>query len=105
MPVIVSTIKANDRAEEVERLIAEAMPEIQRLPGCRKYALHRVRGRSHPGEFVLIEDWETDEDLTGYGRAPVLIKLHEDLEPLIHSLTDYLVVDPRPYGEPGVGRL
>lgn len=106
MPVIVSTIRANDRSgEDVERLIAEAIPEIQQLPGCRRYALHRVRGRSHPGEFVLIEVWETDADLTGYGQASALIKLHDDLEPLIHSLTDYLVADAAPYGDSRVGEL
>jgi quinol monooxygenase YgiN len=106
VPIIVSTIKANDRdGGEVERLIAEAIPAIHRLPGCRRYALHRVRGRSHPGEFVLIEAWETDADLAAYGESPVLVRLHDDLEPLIHSLTDYLVADAAPYGEPEVGGL
>jgi len=106
VPVIVSTIKSLDRVgDEVERLIAAAMPAIHRLPGCEKYALHRVAGRSHPGEFILVEKWATDEDLAGYGRAPVLVKLHEDLEPLIHSLTDYLVVHPAVHGDPAVGAL
>ena len=106
MPVIVSTIKANDGVgAEVARLIAAAIPAIHALPGCRRYALHRVRGRRHPGEFILVESWATDADLAGYGEAPVLVRLHEDLAPLIHSLTDYLVVDPLPHGDPVIGLL
>ncbi|GAA3513405.1 hypothetical protein GCM10022234_05140 [Aeromicrobium panaciterrae] len=106
MPIIVSTIKALDqKGDTVEKLIADAIPEIQKLSGCEKYALHRLKGRSRRGEFRLIEKWTTDADLANYGLAPVLIKLHDDLESLIHALDDYVVVEAVVYGDPAVGAI
>jgi quinol monooxygenase YgiN len=106
VPVIVSTIKALDHiGDEVEQILAAAMPAIQRQPGCQLYALHRVRGRRHPGEFVLIEKWADDEALARYGSLPELIELHARLEPLIHSVTDYLVADASVHGDDRIGSL
>src|SRR5882757_10714930 len=106
MPIIVSTIRALDRVgDEVERIIAEAMSAIQQQEGCEVYALHRVRGRSHPGEFILIEKWADDAALHRYGRSPELIELHGRLQNHIHSLTDYLVVDAAVHGDPRIGAI
>jgi quinol monooxygenase YgiN len=97
--VVVSNIVPHEgKGAEVLTLLEAAIPVMQRQPGCELYALHKGRGRAR-GRFLLLEKWVDDEALERYGRSSELIMLHDQLEPLIESLEDYMIFAPLPFGD------
>jgi quinol monooxygenase YgiN len=101
MRIIVSNIRPKPGQEAaVEAIMASAIGEIHKLPGCEVYALHRGLGRRSRGHYVLLEKWADSASLKAYGESSVLIELHEKLEDLIESLEDFGIFEALPSGDP-----
>jgi quinol monooxygenase YgiN len=69
--IVVATItpKPGEEAAVKEALLA-AIPKVHSEPGCGKYALHEA-----DGEFVMLERWESKEEMKAHGAAPALAEL------------------------------
>ncbi|MCF7553487.1 putative quinol monooxygenase [Pseudonocardia sp. WMMC193] len=73
--IVVATItpKAGEEAAVKEALLA-TIPKVHAEPGCGKYALHE-RSVDDGAEFVMLERWESEQDLKAHGAAPALAEL------------------------------
>ncbi|WP_186137397.1 putative quinol monooxygenase [Burkholderia gladioli] len=72
---IIST--SAQHAEDVERALERAVPEVRKESGCLQYDLHRDQTR--PGRFVMIERWRDAEALKAHGEATAFKALSEVL--------------------------
>jgi len=101
MPIIVATVvpKAEDRAAVKDALLAAA-PAVHREKGCHLYALHEAADR-----FVVIESWESLEDLGAHAQGEPFSAMGKALEGKLTAPLDVVVLEALPAGDPAKGAL
>lgn len=63
----------------------ECIAETRKEKGCISYEYHT--GMDDPNRFVVVERWESREDLNAHGRAPHMKRWREYSAPLKVSPT------------------
>jgi quinol monooxygenase YgiN len=72
--IVVATITPKPGQEAaVREAVLAAVQKVHREPGCGKYALHESNGDTT--EFVMVERWESAEELKTHSTAPALAEL------------------------------
>jgi quinol monooxygenase YgiN len=73
--IVVATITPKPGEEEaVRQALLSVIPQVHGEPGCGKYALHEG-STDGATEFVMIERWESKEEMKAHGTAPALAEL------------------------------
>jgi quinol monooxygenase YgiN len=68
---VVAVLKAKEGKEEAVREAFEGVLEPSRKDkGCKRYDLFTAEGA--PGTFVMLETWESQEDLDAHMKSPHL---------------------------------
>ena len=75
--LVVTTIVKKGKMEEYLRECRKVRPLVLAEKGCVEYTFVRdipshlsIQENIHPDRVVLIEKWETMEDLAAHGKAP-----------------------------------
>ncbi|MCX4098244.1 putative quinol monooxygenase [Nocardia sp. alder85J] len=102
--VVVATIVAKPGEEAaVEKAVATAQEAVHAEPGCLLYAFHRNLGK--PGEYIMVEKWESQEALGVHGKGQALRELGKALADILAAPLDVQVLAPVPNGDAGLGAL
>ncbi|MQY25826.1 putative quinol monooxygenase [Nocardia aurantia] len=102
--VVVATIVAKPGQEEVvEKAVAAAQEAVHTEPGCLLYAFHRNLGK--PGQYIMVEKWESQEALGVHGKAQALRDLGAALADAVAAPLDVQVLAPVPGGDATLGAL
>ncbi|TQS42632.1 putative quinol monooxygenase [Cryptosporangium phraense] len=101
MPIIVATVlpKPEDRAAVREALLAAA-PAVHQEKGCHLYAMHE-----NDEKFVVIESWESLEDMGVHAAGPAFTAMSAALEGKLTAPLDVVVLSALPAGDPAKGAL
>jgi quinol monooxygenase YgiN len=101
MRVVVANIRPKPgTAEQVEAVLKAAIPRAQEEPGCEVYALHTAKDY-----FVMIEKWADVDALRAWGTSAKLQQLHDELEPFVESVGDFVVLRQVPVGDAQKGAI
>lgn len=99
--VVVATITPKPGEEDAVRdAILASIPAVHQEPGCELYALHEG-----PGQFVMVERWESDDALAVHGKADALTALGAALAGKVAAAPDVRRLTAVPAGDPEKGAL
>jgi quinol monooxygenase YgiN len=99
--VVVATITPKpDHVEAVREAILAAVPQVHDEPGCQLYAVHEG-----PGEFVMIERWESPEALKAHGTAEALTTLGGQLAGKLEGPPEVRRLSAVPAGDAAKGAV
>jgi quinol monooxygenase YgiN len=101
--VVATLIPLAGREEALEEALRVAVRGAHQEQGCRRYALHRtVRGDE---ALVIVEHWESLEELAAHGLGEAFTTLVAQFEHLLAEPLQAVVLAPLPEGDPALGRL
>jgi quinol monooxygenase YgiN len=99
--VVVAVVTPKPGEEDaVRNAILESIPKVHEEPGCELYALHEG-----PGEFVMVERWESREALATHGTAEALTALGTALAGKVTGPPSVRRLEAVPAGDPAKGAL
>jgi len=99
--VVTATIHpAEGRLAEVLEVLTRLVAEVHQEPGCELYALH-----VHGGDIVVVEKWTDAELLQRHSEGAALVRLNQELDGLLATPADVLLLTPHPAGDPAKGAL
>lgn len=99
--VVVATITPlPEHRDAVFAALAEAVPAVHQEPGCTLYSLHEAADR-----FVMIEQWDSAEQLAAHGAAPALRTLGPAIDGKLSAPLDVVVLSALPLGDTDKGAL
>jgi quinol monooxygenase YgiN len=100
--VVVATITPQpEHREAVREAVLAAIPQVHGEPGCRRYALHE----GQDGRLVMVEQWESPEELAAHGKAEALTALGRALEGKLTGAPEVQVLTAVPAGDDAKGAL
>lgn len=99
--VIVRLVPLAGKREAVVRLLRELIPEIQRGPGCEKYALLEAVD----GDVVLIEKWSSREHWQAHFEWAPIVRLKKELADSVVLPVERLETYPHPTGDDALGLI
>jgi quinol monooxygenase YgiN len=101
MPVLVATITPNvNQIEQVESIVKDLIPAVQKENGCELYALHRGKDC-----LVLVEKWRDSAALGAHGNGTNLKDMNRRLKSLVAGAPRVQVLDAVPVGDPTKGAV
>lgn len=86
--------------ETVKKALLDTVPAVHREKGSQLYALHETTD-----SFIMIEKWDTAEDLAAHGAGAALDDLNRRLKGLLVGQPDVKVATAIPAGDPAKGAL
>ena len=74
---------APERVSDYQQAFEQARPQVQCQPGCKSCQL--LPALDHPGQFLLLIEWETKEHHTeGFRKSPA----YQEWSRLLHPFYD-----------------
>ncbi len=68
------TVKSADEIDRVRSLLQEQARLSSDEPGCLRFEVYQ--SQSQPQEFMLVEQWESEEDLARHREAKAFTELY-----------------------------
>ncbi|MGK5170880.1 putative quinol monooxygenase [Geodermatophilus sp. CPCC 205761] len=100
--VVVATITPQpEHAAAVREAVLAAIPQVHGESGCRRYALHE----GQDGRLVMIEQWDSPEDLAAHGKGDPFAELSQALDGKLAGAPDLQVLTALPAGDGAKGAL
>jgi len=89
------------RRADARAAIEGALPGVHEEDGCLLYALHDAAD----GTLVLLEKWESQEQLDAHAVGEPVKRLRAAIEGLVDGPAAVVTMTPLPAGDPVKGRL
>ncbi|MGV0807995.1 putative quinol monooxygenase [Mycolicibacterium setense] len=102
MPVtVVAILKVKPTSTHAARaILAKAVNDVHREPGCDLYTLHEGEGR-----FIFIEQWATEDALESHNAGPVVQRMVNDISEHLDGAPEITLARSVPAGDPAMGVL
>ncbi|MBY0398371.1 MAG: antibiotic biosynthesis monooxygenase [Thermoleophilia bacterium] len=100
--VVVARFRAKKgRGDEAIALLRTVIGPTHGERGCRLFALHRAT--DDPDHLVLVERWDSREDLDAHLQAPHVQSFRQAAGLVMEAPPEITILDPVPEGDPAKG--
>lgn len=72
--VSATVVAKDDKAEELEKVLAGVVDEVRKEAGCIRYDLHKS---DYGNVFLFYEIWESPAHLAAHGKTPHMDAMRE----------------------------
>lgn len=102
MPItVVAVLKVKPTSTHAARaILAKAVDDVHREPGCDLYTLHEGESR-----FIFVEQWASEEALNSHNAGPVVQRMVEAIGEHLDGAPEITLARSVPAGDPAKGVL
>ena len=102
--IVVAILQAKPGSEDAARaLLTETIEATHLESGCHSYALHV--SKQDPTQFVIVENWDSQDDLNDHFGTPHMAKLAGAAGDLLAAPPTIVFTEPIPVGDTVKGTL